>query len=155
MQRRVALTRILRTAWIALLVAGTAAGQRGRALDPQDLDRLREVLDREDMHPEGGSELVGIEEGDNGFRERTPALLKAEQNRRQVSEDDLYNRRLALFEGRIFAAPLPAGSGEEKRPASKDRRELVDEAFGDARSRTIPIAVGTLLVLLLAFRVLR
>lgn len=63
--------------------------------------------DRELLHPGGALDVVGVEQGDNGFRSNTPALERGTLTAAKVDVDELYARRLAMYEeNRSFHTPV-------------------------------------------------
>lgn len=77
------------------------------AVNPRDAGpRLRE-RNREGMHPGIPLDIVGLEQGDNDFRSRTPALAKSDKRTAQVDPEENYRRRLAAYSlGGAFNKPL-------------------------------------------------
>ena len=89
----------------ALLAASClnfSAGYQERDLPhantPEELERLQWDHDRELMHPGSPLEVIGLEHGDNGFRERTPALESSDRAVAVLDAGEAYQRRLALYE---------------------------------------------------------
>ena len=64
-------------------------------------DRSRELL-----HSETPIELVGVEQSDNSFRERTPALQRSDRAAALVDREENYRRRIAMYAGESFHQPL-------------------------------------------------
>lgn len=89
-----------------LLLGGLAAAQQGAA--PQDAGKILAETDREEIHPGDAFALVGREQSDNSFRERTPALLRTDRQLALVSAEAARERKLALYEGSVFSGALPA-----------------------------------------------
>jgi|GEM_PF-2610224 len=87
---------------------------RGADLHGQELNLGQRQ--RDFLHPGDPHDLVGIEEGGNGFRERTPLLVGADTSAVQVDPEENYRRRLALYEDRAsFHTPLPRAGGSAAR----------------------------------------
>jgi hypothetical protein len=60
---------------------------------------------------------VGVEQGDNTFRERTPALMNSAGEAAQVDENELYRRTVAMYtNGATYTAPPIVRSSFRTRP---------------------------------------
>ena len=138
---------------LLVLAASPFAQEPARPVDPADLERLHEVVDREQMHPGDGLVVVGVEQEENGFRGTTPALEKVERRERGIPSDALYQRRLALYEGASFQAPIRAETRHAVRPPAKGK--ALSEELEGAASKAWPIAVGSIVLVFLAARVFR
>lgn len=73
---------------------------------------------------DGKGRVVGIEEGDNGFRYRTPGLERAARISARVPRGELQRKRLAMYSPAATTlpglAPRPAaGSGRERGPGPR------------------------------------
>ncbi len=101
-----------------LLLAGA-----GRAQWRPEPDTAKEHIDKEAMHEGLEIRVIGMEEGDNHFRDRTPALMNSDRKPALVDTEKLYDRKRAMFEeGARFHTPLPVvGKGEAPRPAPARR----------------------------------
>ena len=72
-------------------------------LSPRDIEELVRSTDRERLHRDVAVELVGREQGDNDLRSGTSALAKSDRATAPVDIDELYQRRLAMYdEGATF-----------------------------------------------------
>lgn len=91
--------------------APTVATQVGQNVAPAGRDASRDELarrNRSDLHSGQPIELVGQAQGDEGLRQRTPALLNFKHTERPVDEEQAYQRALALHAERAsFTSPLP------------------------------------------------
>lgn len=66
-----------------------------------------EERNRETMHPGDPLKLVGVEQGDNDIRSRTPILKQMTTTGGAVDPQELYERTLALYSDRArFQKPL-------------------------------------------------
>lgn len=89
---------------------------RSQAEISEQRERLRE-RDRATMHPGAPLTLIGVEQGDNDIRSRTPALMQSDRNAALVDPEDAYQRTVEMFEsGARFHAPTAMLSGS--RPAT-------------------------------------
>ncbi|MEM7305769.1 MAG: hypothetical protein AAF682_03820 [Planctomycetota bacterium] len=103
---RLATLATLAALWLAPVLAGQ-----------EDLGNVR-VNDREQLHPSlNPTVIVGIEQEDNSFRDRTPALYQSDRQPELLDPEENYRRRLAMYtEGASFHRPPsradgPAGPG--------------------------------------------
>ncbi len=74
--------------------------------------------------------LVGREEGENGFRSRTPLLNKAKGRGRKVDIEALRRRKIAMFEeGAVFhdAVPFVDSDPEPLIPKKAEKPEVREE----------------------------
>jgi hypothetical protein len=83
-----------------------------------DLEVL-EQRERERMHPGDPLDLVGIDEGNPGFRDRTPTLARNVGVAVEVDLDELREQRLAMYtSGHVARRPVralaPGGSERER-----------------------------------------
>lgn len=79
---------------------------------PDEVDRLLWDRGREILHPADPLDLVGVEEGGNDFRSRTPLLEQSDRAVARVDVEENRLRRLAMYaEGRSFHVPLLATAG--------------------------------------------
>ncbi len=78
---------------------------------------VEENVDKEAMHEGLEIRIIGMEEGDNHFRDRTPALMNSDRKVALVDTDKLYDRKRAMYEeGARFHTPLPV-VGEDIPPS--------------------------------------
>ncbi|MFT7670481.1 MAG: hypothetical protein ACI8X5_003190 [Planctomycetota bacterium] len=104
---------------LTLLTSATASAQEEfvgvpdpglkiRGIDVRNIELLLTKREREVLHPGTPLELVGIEEGSNEFRSKTPLLAGADKSSVQIDADENYKRRLAMYDrGETFDTPLP------------------------------------------------
>ncbi len=96
--------RLILPTLLCVFAAGEATAQQ--SLSESD---IRSVGDRnrERMHPGQPLHVVGAEQEDNSFRERTPSLIRAEKVAVIVDPDENYRRRLAMYDSgqRFDSAP--------------------------------------------------
>ena len=123
----------LATPFLVLSLVGASFGQQGE--EPVDDSMLR-GRDREAMHPGDPFEIVGLEQGDNSFRHRTPALMRADTTPTLVDPNELYERRMAMYEdGRKFTKPAGPARGsysESREPAQAITKTAVVDKKGGA-----------------------
>lgn len=87
--------------------------------------RVRE-RDRSAMHPGDPLVLVGVEQGGNDLRSKTPALASVERNMRNVDAEELRTEKLELYAGSDRSLPtitIPRRSTEKALLASGKRSE--------------------------------
>ncbi|GEM_PF-4085698 len=79
---------------------------------------------------EKAPKLIGREEGENGFRKRTPLLNKAKGRGRKVDVEVLRRRKMAMYEeGAVFhdAVPFVGPTPEPLRPKKVAKPKLEEE----------------------------
>lgn len=102
--------RIIATSSVALILfllvpSGRAQGgdqastaqSEGIAEFEAQKDSLRE-RNRSAMHPGDPLLIIGVEQGDNDIRSRSPALLQSDRAATRVDAEEAHERRLALFD---------------------------------------------------------
>lgn len=106
---------------LLLICAGAASAAPQAPKQPskwarESAERTEQAVrerDRELLHPGGALDVVGVEQGDNGFRSSTPALERGVLTAAKVDVDELYARRLAMYEERrSFHTPVGRASDE-------------------------------------------
>lgn len=103
--------------------------------------------DRGELRGELPIELVGIEQGDNDFRKRTPALERSDRAIARVDEEALRERRLAILAGESFdASPLPQVI--EAAPVPPAARREVPVAPPESGGWRMPVVIGVFALLL-------
>jgi hypothetical protein len=91
--------------------AGQTPAVKPRAPTASEVDAAVRVHDRARIHPGDPLALVGVEQGDNNLRGRTPVLENSVRAPTLVDADEHYRRTLALYENRAhFNAPLALAS---------------------------------------------
>ena len=106
---------LLGVAMAAFVAAPPAAAQDGPAVEPtiEELGQLLRERGREAMHEGDPLVLEGIDQGDAGFRARTPLFLQSERTAVMVDQEAMRARRLALFAGgTVSHDPLPRHEAE-------------------------------------------
>ena len=99
---------------------------RIRGIDIRDLDLMRKGLP---------IELIGSEEGSNGFRHLTPSLERSDRNRNTIDPAELYRRKLAMYEnGEFFTMPLPTARGSAD---SSHAPEVSKNEASSAKAKTM------------------
>jgi len=112
-------------AWLILSAAPVAAFQDPvEGIEDSAGQAILRENDRSMLHPGDPLFLVGLEQGDNDLRSRTPALAKSNRAPRQVDPDDAYRRALAMYEdgARFHEAPLSAPAPPRGRAARRAAR---------------------------------
>ena len=99
---------------IAALAMGTATTGQQSDVGRQPTRKEKLVLDqrnREDLH-EGSDpfHIVGLEQADNGFRDRTPTLQATDGNVTKVDTEELRQRQIAMLTGRSLFRRPPASA---------------------------------------------
>lgn len=117
--------RLAPTALICLLAAGQATAQQ--SLSENDIRTVGD-RNRERMHPGQPLHVVGSEQEDNSFRERTPSLMKAEKVAVLVDPDENYRRRLAMYDTgqRFDSGPAVQGRVLARDPSQRVARHEVE-----------------------------
>jgi len=112
-------------AGIAGGLAPTVAAEPWQEADDPSMRDAAALLwerNREVLHEGDPLALAGLDQGDEGFRARTPALLRSDRATALVDPDENYRRRLALYEDRAsFHHPLPVARPPED-PGTTPRR---------------------------------
>lgn len=150
--------------WLAL--AGAAAAQQP-ALDSvreSQVDRVPSpanpgaVLfsrDRELMHPGDPLLVVGLEQGENSFRDHAPALFASDREPLLVDRDENYRRHLAMYEeSASFRAALPPADPTVVRhpaPGAKLHPSAAPTGQTTVHATWLWIPAGVVLGLLLGF----
>jgi len=110
---------LIRAVWIAVccLVPTAGAGllAQEQEVEPKPVEVVSPEVEqtlwmrgREILHNGDPLDLVGLEEGDNGFRHRTPILEQSDRAVAMVDFDENYRRRLTMYsDRRSFTEPLP------------------------------------------------
>jgi hypothetical protein len=102
--------------------------------------------DRELLHPGGALDVVGAEQGDNGFRSSTPALERGALSAAKVDIDELYARRLAMYEeSRSFHTPV--GPARDEVDGAETARDKVPLRAPEAAAEPARANTGLLLTL--------
>lgn len=110
---------------LALLFFGVPSAAQQPGEDMRDVGKILNEQDRVKLHPGDALRVLGIEEEGNGFRERTPVLLRSDRAVTVVDPEASRARKLALYEGHVFSRPLEVARSEapatvaEERPAAK------------------------------------
>ncbi len=146
----------MRAAIVVFTLAGCALAQEpaqplfqqdSRPMTPLDTTLDGVWRDRGELRGELPVELVGIEQGDNSFRARTPALERSDRAVARVDEEALRERRLAILAGESFdATPLPQVA-DAAPPAPAPRREL-PAAPPESGGWRVPAVIGVFALLL-------
>ncbi|MBL8859245.1 MAG: hypothetical protein JNL28_12110 [Planctomycetes bacterium] len=85
------------------------------------------------MHPGSPLTIVGVEQGDNDIRSRTPALMNSDFKPASVNLDDAYQRKLQMYEtGARFGAPLAIASAASAPSAPRPVVEAVQPVIAEA-----------------------
>jgi hypothetical protein len=115
--------------------------------------------DRDMLHPGDPLRIVGIEQEENAIRARTPALERSDRRVALVQEDELRERKLAMFSGATLrVAPSRVEEPRERKsrrrePApARPGRDALEEGSGTG---WLPLAFGAALVGLVVWFVLR
>jgi len=101
----------------AVALCGSIATAQVKPANPERVRGEDETLlierNRNSMHDGDPLELVGLEQGNNDLRSRTPALERSTRQAAEVDVDQNYARTLAMFEtGETFSTPLASLSSE-------------------------------------------
>ncbi|MFH1999721.1 MAG: hypothetical protein ABIK28_08575 [Planctomycetota bacterium] len=88
-------------AFTGIFASGIASGQAAKDERRAEAARTNKILEernREELHRDLPIKLSGLEQGDNSFRELTPSLLYSDGKAAIVDREELYNRKLAMYE---------------------------------------------------------
>ena len=112
----------------------------------QAQNTLRE-RNREALHPGEPLTIIGLEQGDNDLRSRTPALAGGEQVARRVDPVDDYARKLAMYDdGAVFHAPARSASSAREStpdgPAPAVRAKAAPPTQAKSQARSVAWAIG-------------
>jgi len=115
---------------VAALVGPSAAQEPAlESVEESQLDRVPSPAnpgavffsrDRELMHPGDPLLVVGLEQDDNSFRDRAPALFASDRAPLQVDADENYRRRLSMYEETaLFRVALPSAEPTARRHSER------------------------------------
>lgn len=140
-------------AWIALVLAsafpgiGSAQSSRSTAAGPdahvsaQEFEKQKSILrtrDRSAMHPGDPLALVGVEQGDNDLRSRTPILLQSDRQSTPVDAELLRAQKLALYERDVRALePVTIAPGVDPQAHRPRTRRPVAEPLPPSTGREV------------------
>lgn len=139
-----------------VLVSSTLAHGQEKVSRPVDapvpnteFDEQKQNLrerNRSSMHPGDALVIVGVEQGDNDIRSRTPALVNSDRNSTKVNDDEAYQRRLALYEdGGHKLQPLTiARPMAEETTAAPKSHESESESLPTHKGRFLSLCIGFL-----------
>ncbi len=98
---------------LAFFLLGNAAAAQEKDPEPVrelTLQQSRDLLqarNRNLMHPGDPLTIVGVDQGDNDMRKRTPALANSNKVVTQVDQSEAYDRALAMYaNGATFKTPI-------------------------------------------------
>ncbi len=105
--------RLKTSCFLLVLLISTAVGAAGQSREKPAKPKAETKLpglersDRAESHNDIPIRLIGIEQGENSFREQAPALKHSDRRSAQVDITQSYQRKLAMYEeGKIFSLPL-------------------------------------------------
>lgn len=102
----------------------------------KDQHAVLDERERERMHPGDALNLVGIDEGAPGFREKTPSLARNTGTVAFVDPDVLREQRLAMYEaGHVSTRPLPRLAEGDPRRSEAPKRRVEPNAEPEAPAR--------------------
>ncbi len=113
-------------------VAPAKVDVRVHGMNADQLDEQLKSRNRTVIHPGEPLRVVGLEEGDNGFRDRTPLLENAEGMASAVDLKELRERRLAMYTtGANFHTPVARQTqwdetGNEGPPTTRPEGKLLE-----------------------------
>jgi len=147
-------------ALLAVLLCTPLAAQSEGDPSIAESERILSDRQREVIHPGIPIDLVGIEQGDNSFRDRTPALENSDGLVAVVDREELYRRRLALYSGATITQSMPSRRGRPDAansavPLDRAARAIAVEESDDEPSGMILWFSGMAAVLLLGFALKR
>jgi hypothetical protein len=104
-------------AFLGLPAAAQETEKPAKPVHEPTLQESRDILqsrNRNVMHPGDPLLLVGVDQGDNDMRARTPALENSNKVVLQVDQDEAYHRALAMYDsGATFKSALSPATGED------------------------------------------
>ncbi len=101
-----------------------------------EIESVLGARNRARMHPGNPLEIVGVEQGANDIRSRTPALANSNRAVVVLNADELHDRTLAMYEnGARFSQPAAALPTEKATP----KRSLIRRVLGpeDAEGKSL------------------
>jgi hypothetical protein len=126
---------------------------------PKDFRAILEERERERMHPAlEPLTISGIDENGAAFRTSTPSLARALIQPLEVDEDDLYERKLALYDGggtsfdRAPRTIAPATPSHATRETPKSATRVDDASDEEGGSNWAFIALLSSVAALIAVR---
>ncbi len=134
------------------LVLATGASARGQESEPSqksasnsEIESVLNARNRATLHPGNPLEIVGLEQGTNDLRSRTPALVSSNRAAVLLNSDELHERTLAMYEsGAHFSQPATAQPAEKATP----KRSLIRRVLAPVDVADNPLGWGRWLVLL-------
>lgn len=130
----------------------------GRAPTASEVDAALRAHDRARIHPGDPLALVGVEQGGNDARARTPALANSVHTATPIDADENYRRTLAMYEsGARFHVPLALAEPDATRAPAAPRNapSAPAPAPAEASSRLPWIGAALLALGLLAWSFVR
>lgn len=121
-----------------------------------EVDRQLWLRGREILHNGDPLDVIGLEEGDNGFRQRTPILEQSDRAVAMVDPDENRRRRLAMYSDRgSFTEPLAfsavAASGSRFGKGGPELRPSVPAEEAEGGSHHLLLWVGSVVLIFLLF----
>jgi hypothetical protein len=148
--------------------AGPALDKALSGQERRNLKRQVEQRDRVALYPADRDrfQIVGLAQGDNDFRQRTPALQNSDKISAQVDIKALRERLLAIHAGESgFSSPLPLansqhqgsngqGFSDANQPNAAAEKQPVKEASKGLSAWYLGLPLGGLALFLLARKML-
>lgn len=121
-----------------------------------EIENLLRERDRVRLHPGNPLEIVGLEQGDNNLRARTPALANSDRAPKQLDSGDLYQRTLSMYDSgaRFNQPPLLAAAPGERLKIAAARRAPAALLPAEPEAIRQSVTIASLLACLFAICVL-
>jgi len=133
---------------LVVLLATWATAQDDQLLMERNRERLNQA--------ENPLEISGLDNGPDGYRSASPALLASDMAVARVDQDEARRRRLAMYEnGATFASAIPRVDEKGRRVPSTRKKATAaapKEEPSSSGSLLLPIAAVVLLGGLIALR---
>jgi hypothetical protein len=133
-----------------VFVAGLGAAEQAEVKETElpraQVEAVLRERNRANAHPGQPLTIVGLDQGDNDLRSKTPALVHSDRAAALVDPEDAYQRMLAIYEGGVMLRHAPVTTGSVLTPGdSRQRSRAAGIPAVDAARATRPwlIAVGS------------
>lgn len=133
-------------------VGRTTDGSVSKPELEEQKQNLRE-RNRSSLYPGDPLVIVGIEQGDNDIRSRTPALLNSDRKSTRVNDDEAYRRKLALYEdgGHTLQPVVIARPIAQPTPVAPQIRKPASDAPPPREHQVVSVCIGLLASALFGF----
>ena len=134
---------------LVLVMGASALGQESDGprenASNADIENVLGARNRSAMHPGNPLEIVGLEQGANEIRSRTPALQSSDHAVAILNSDEMHERALAMYtSGAQFSQPIKALPSEK----AQSEPSLLRRVLKPVNVVEKPLGYGRWLVLL-------